>query len=102
MAARTALGSNAWAAAVWDAATGSRLCELQGFPLGVYCVASVSNDLVATGSSDETVRIWHAATGAHIATLEGHTDYVYALAMLPDGRLVSGVRPSRVADQAAP
>ena len=77
-------------AAVWDAATGTRTCELQGHAGNVLCVAPVLNDLVATGSADKTVRLWHAATGAHTATLEGHTDWVCALAALPDGRLASG------------
>ena len=77
-------------AAVWDAATATRICELKGHTADVNCVAAVPGDLVATGSYDETVRIWHAATGAHVATLEGHKASVSALAMLPDGRLASG------------
>ena len=77
-------------AAVWDAATAARICELEGHTRDVQCLASVPGDLVATGSEDRTVRIWQAATGAQVATLKGHTAYVYALAMLPDGRLASG------------
>ena len=77
-------------AAVWDASTATRICELKGHTGDVNCVASVPGDLVATGSDDKTVRIWRAATGAHVATLQGHKGYVYALAMLPDGRLASG------------
>ena len=77
-------------AAVWDASTATRICELQGHTDDICCVVSVPGDLVATGSLDKTVRIWRAATGAHVATLEGHTSCVNALAMLPDGRLASG------------
>ena len=83
-------GGTAPTAAVWNAATATRICELKGHTGDVFCVASVPGDLVATGSNDNTVRIWRAATGAHVATLEGHTGSVYALAMLPDGRLASG------------
>ena len=91
----TAAG-NAPTAAVWDAATATRICELQGHTWDVKCVASVAGDLVATGSDDKTIRIWHAAAGAHVATLKGHTDWVFALAMLPDGRLASGSRDDTV------
>ena len=78
-------------AQVWDAASATRICELQGHTGYVNCVAAVpAEGLVATGSEDATVRLWCTATGAHRATLEGHTMGVRALALLADGRLASG------------
>lgn len=83
-------------AEVWDAATATRICKLEGHTRTVYCVAPLPGDLVATGGRDLVVRIWRAATGTHVAALEGHTDWLRALAMLPDGRLASGCMDNTV------
>jgi WD40 repeat protein len=76
-------------ASVWDAASRTRVCELNGHTGRVCCVAALPGGLVATASHDSTVRLWTAATGAHVGNLERGRD-VWSLAMLPDGRLAGG------------
>ena len=76
-------------AAVWDAATAKRICELDGKGK-IKCIAPVSGDLVAIGSDDKVVYILRADTGDLDTALVGHNGTVEALAMLPDGRLASG------------
>jgi WD40 repeat protein len=84
-----AVGFNRPNASVWDAASRTRVCQLQGHTGDAACVAALPGGLVATGGLDHTVRLWTAATGAHVATLQcGRA--VLALAALPDGRLASG------------
>ncbi len=85
-------------AAVWDPASPARpICEYTGHTAEVSCVASLPDNLVASGSGDSSsgsgdsdVHLWKADTGAHVATLQGHTDVVLVLAVLSDGRLASG------------
>ena len=75
---------------VWDPSSPAHpICEYTGHTSDVLCVASLPDNLVASGSKDKTVHIWRADTGAHVATLQGHTHYVFALAVLTDGRLAS-------------
>ena len=76
-------------ASVWDAATRTRICTLEGHTSYVNCVVALPGDLVATGSHDKTVRIHAAASGALVVALQGHAHFVYALAALPGGRLAS-------------
>ena len=84
-------GYDADKAAVWDPSCPARpVCEYTGHTNSVICVASLPENLVASGSADRNVHIWKADTGAHVATLQGHTDSVWALAVLSDGRLASG------------
>lgn len=85
-----AAGYDTKKAEVWDPASPARpICEYTGHTDNVFCVASLPNNLVASGSADRTVHIWKADTGAHVATLQGHTCWVFALAVLSDGRLAS-------------
>jgi WD40 repeat protein len=82
-------GFSANTAEVWDAASRTRQCLLEGHGNAVCAVAGLPGGLVATGSFDATVRLWTAASGTHLATLQ-HGNVVHALALLPDGRLASG------------
>jgi WD40 repeat protein len=86
-----AAGGDTKKAAVWDPTSPARpICEYTGHTGYVCSVASLPDNLVASGSDDKTVHIWKADTGAHVATLQGHSNYVYSLAVFPDGRLASG------------
>jgi WD40 repeat protein len=86
-----ATGGDTNKAAVWDPASPAHpICEYTGHTEHVFCVASLPDNLVASGSHDKTVHIWRADTGAHVAALQGHDKYVLALAVLSDGRLASG------------
>ena len=57
---------------------------------GIYALAILSNDLIASGSGDTTIKVWNSTTFQLVATLKGHTNYVFSLAVLPNGNLVSG------------
>ena len=86
-----AAGRDTKTAAVWGPASDAHpICEYTGHTDYVYCVASLLDNLVASGSSDKTVHIWKADKGAHVVTLKGHEGGVRALAVLSDGRLASG------------
>ena len=57
---------------------------------GIYALAILSNDLIASGSGDTTIKVWNSTTFQLVATLKGHTNYVFSLAVLLNGNLVSG------------
>ncbi|KAL9045426.1 MAG: hypothetical protein Q9214_001526 [Letrouitia sp. 1 TL-2023] len=75
---------------LWDPATGSLLCTLEGHSELVNALAFSPNGNLASGSGDETVRLWDPSTGALLSTLRGHSSSVNAVAFSPDGKLASG------------
>ncbi|KAL9613653.1 MAG: hypothetical protein Q9167_001829 [Letrouitia subvulpina] len=75
---------------LWDPATGSLFCTLDGHSNFVKALAFSPNGNLASGSSDKTVRLWDPTTGALVSTLTGHSDKVRAVAFSPDGKLASG------------
>lgn len=87
---RFATASHDHTAAVWDAATGTRMCELRGHGDLVECVAwSPDGSRVATASFDKTAAVWDAATGDRMHELRGHSSCVIAVAWSPDGSRVA-------------
>ena len=83
---------------LWDAATGDRLCTLEGHNDAVKSVAlSADGSRVVTGSYDKTVRLWNTETKECLCTLKGHTSRVTSVALSADGSwVVSGSRDKTV------
>ncbi len=54
----------------------------------VYCVATLSDNKIASGSCDGTIKIWNTETGLLENTLTLHTSSVNSLAYLPTNRQV--------------
>ncbi|KAF7352032.1 Reverse transcriptase-RNase H-integrase [Mycena venus] len=94
MAKKIVSGSNDTTVHIWDAETGTALCELlEGHTNTVTSVAfSPDGKRIVSGSNDKTVCIWDAETGAALREpLKGHTDRVTSVEFSPDAKkIVSG------------
>lgn len=75
---------------LWDPATGSLLCTLEGHSSYIGALAFSLYGNLASGSSDTTVCLWDPSTGSLLSTLRGHSDTVQAVAFSADGKLASG------------
>jgi len=83
-----ATGSGDNSAALWDAATGRLLFELEGHTAGVAGVAfSPDGDRVLTGSKDNLAKLWDARKGKELLTLKGHTEEITGVAFSRQGNL---------------
>ncbi len=73
-------------------AQGQCLDNLTGHTKGIYSLALLSNDLVASGAGDSTIKIWNVTTSNADAlyTLTGHTNVVYALVTTNNNFMFSG------------
>ena len=56
----------------------------------IYCLCTISNMILASGSYDMTIKIWSIADRAIMSTLSGHTHTVNALCSVNSEELVSG------------
>jgi len=45
----------------------------------IYCMTSLDENLLVSGSADKTVRVWDVRSGEPVATLEGHTRSVWSV-----------------------
>lgn len=76
---------------LWDTKSGTETARLVGHEdRGVYALAALPDDRLASAAGDNTIKIWDLSSGAEIVRLEGHTNWVMALSVLPDGRLATG------------
>lgn len=76
---------------VWNIATGTTVCVMQGATLGAYAVAvSPDGSRAAAGCKDGVVREFAVKDGNLLRELKGHLGYIRALAYTHDGsRLLS-------------
>jgi WD40 repeat protein len=92
-------------AALWDAETGERVCELEGVE-GIVVAFSFSKDgaLLAGASmvpglnaarQPGSVLLWGTASGEVRRTLKGHAGGVFAVAFSPDGKTVASAGEDR-------
>ncbi len=56
----------------------------------IYCLASLPNSRLASGSKDKTIKIWNTINLTLIDTLYGHTESVRCLIYINNNRLASG------------
>jgi WD40 repeat protein len=56
----------------------------------IYCLASLPNSRLASGSKDKTIKIWNTINLTLINTLYGHTESVRCLIYINNNRLASG------------
>jgi WD40 repeat protein len=63
---------------------------------GVYDLAQISSDLLASSSTDHNVRIWNLTTYSLKFTLSGHTLNVYGLKLVSSDILASGSSDSSI------
>ena len=78
---------------IWNTTTGKTMKILTGHNGSIYCLAVLSDYLLASGGGydqDNTIRIWDYSTGITLKTLVGHTGSVTSLVVLPDDSLASG------------
>lgn len=53
------------------------IATLDGHKDSVYCLASITNGMLASGSTDTTVKIWSPFTSNSTITLRQHSSAVY-------------------------
>jgi len=85
-------GSSDKTVKIWSTKTYECTKTLIGHTNSVYCVAVLSEKLVASGSEDNTLILWNTKTNdddALIATLKGHTRSVYSVVFISEKLLVS-------------
>jgi WD40 repeat protein len=76
------------AAAIWDAASGSRVVELEA-PFPVVCLAfSQDGRWLSCGTADGDIVVWDAQSGKQAAQYRGHRQRVNSVSFSPDGRLL--------------
>ena len=61
-----------------------------GHKLSIYCLCTMSKNILASGSGDTTIKIWNIEDRSIISTLSGHTEAISALCNVKEGVLVSG------------
>jgi WD40 repeat protein len=66
---------------VWKISTGQTLNTIN-VGVTVYSVKSLSNGLIACGSSGGNIKIYEYSTGNLTKTLKGHSDYVLSIEVL--------------------
>jgi WD40 repeat protein len=70
--------------------------ELKGHSMGTICLAELSNNRLASGSSDSTIKIWDLNNCTCIKTLGEHSGYVQCLKTLSNNRLASGSKDNTI------
>jgi WD40 repeat protein len=50
----------------------------------VQCVVAVSNEQIASGSTDSSIKIWNKSTGECFKTLEGHTGWISTIKVMSE------------------
>jgi WD40 repeat protein len=84
---------------VWNQTNGKLLKTLRGHKGKVYCVCSLPNGNLASGSLDETIRIWNLKTDENIITIKKPYDNSYSVffLLLPEsGHFASGETDSLI------
>lgn len=67
---------------IWDVTTGQCLQSLTGHTDYVWCLLTVSEDILVSGSEDQTIKIWDVKTGECLHSLTGHKDSVNCMTCL--------------------
>ena len=63
---------------------------LKGHSAEVFCVTSLANGQVVSGSRDKMLKVWDIRTGDCVQTLKGHSGGVSCVTSLANGQVVSG------------
>jgi WD40 repeat protein len=56
----------------------------------VFCVVTLSDNRIVSGSLDNTIKIWNSQTGDCEITLTNHNNMIICITLLPNGKIVSG------------
>ena len=75
--------------------TGECTTRLDGVE-GVTCIELVSDELLATSSSDLSINLWNWKRGELVNSFVGHTGLVVSIARLSDKSLVSGSKDAEI------
>jgi WD40 repeat protein len=75
---------------------GSLITTLSRHLATVFDLVQISDDLLASSSSDDTIRIWNLTTNLTKFILQGHTSDVYGLKLVSSDILASGSLDSTI------
>lgn len=72
---------------IWSSVTKTNKFVLNGHNSYVYGLKRISNDIIASGSSDATIKLWNITDGSLIRTLTNHTDSIFqSVDLINDGQ----------------
>ena len=72
---------------IWSSVTRTNKFVLYGHKSNVNGLKRISNDIIASGSSDATIKLWNITDGTLIRTLTNHTDSIFqSLDLINDGQ----------------
>ncbi len=93
---RVASGSTDGTVQVWQAATGQKICTLEGSRVQACVVFSPDGTQLLASTADKAVCVWDLEKQARIRTLRGHKMSVWGIAFNPTGTRVATVGGDRV------
>ena len=74
---------------LWDLNKNSCVQTIKAHQSSIYSITKLSDNIIASGSSDLTIKKWDIISSNCIETLNGHDNYIDCLIKLYDGRLAS-------------
>ena len=75
---------------IWNPNSGDQEGEIVGNRTQITALASIKEDMLASGTRAGIVKIWYISEGDAVKTITAHTSGVTALAALDEHRLASG------------
>jgi len=85
----SSLGAKSAVVHVWELSGNGPMCAMYGHTKGLNAMVALSNDRLASASSDHQIRIWNLVTYCSHHVLKGHTHEVLSLVVLRNGFLAS-------------
>ncbi|CAF1101933.1 unnamed protein product [Brachionus calyciflorus] len=64
--------------------------KLVGHSSSIFCIKSIGQDKLLSGSSDKTIKLWDKNTGECLRTYHGHTNSIYTLCLVNYEKFLSG------------
>ena len=77
---------------IWDLSSQNIDYSINAHKSAIWSLLKLSNDMVASGSSDKMIKIWNIAIGSNEASIKfrGHKATIFCLGEIEKNKLLSG------------